>query len=75
MTAGSFETRSATPPPSTSCTDLFRAFSLVKGRSPPEAARFQRALDKAEGSENKARQEVDGSVCRQGELGASGGRR
>ena len=35
----------------------------VRGE-PPEAARFQRALDKAEGSENKARQEVDGSACR-----------
>ena len=51
-------------PPSTSCMDLVRAFSPVKGRSPPEAARLQRALDRAEGSENKARQEVDGSPCR-----------
>ena len=39
--------------------------SPVKGRSPPEAARFQRALDRDEGSENKARQEVDGLACRQ----------
>ena len=31
-------------PPSTSCIDLFRAFSPVKGRSPSEAARFPRAL-------------------------------
>ncbi len=37
----------------------------VKGRSPPEAARFQRALDRAESPENKARQEVDGLGCRE----------
>ena len=59
-----------TPPPSASCKDLFRAFSPVKGRSPPEAARFQRALDRAEGSENKARQEIDGfGLCRQDDEG------
>ena len=51
--------------PSASCKDLFRAFSLVKGRARLKAARFQRALDKAGGSENKARQEVDCSACRQ----------
>ena len=56
-------------PPSTSCEDLFRACEPCQGASPPEAARFQRALDKAEGSENKTRQEVDGSACRQVNLG------
>src|SRR5208283_5643733 len=36
---------------------------------PPDAARFPRALDRADGSENKARQEVDGSVCRRARMG------
>ena len=33
-----------------------------------------RALDRAEGSENKARQEVDGSACRLGQRAVSGQR-
>ena len=56
---GMWNTRRRSPP-ATSCTEIFWAFSPVKGRSPPEMARFQRALDRAEGSENKAREEVDG---------------
>ena len=37
--------------------DLFRAFSPVKGRSPPQAARLQRALDRAHrlGKQSSAR--------------------
>jgi hypothetical protein len=63
--------RPATLPALTSCKEIFRAFTSVKGRSPPEAARFQRALDGADGSENKAQQEVDGSACRQDDQGGA----
>ena len=42
--ASRHEPQARRSPPSTSCMDLFRALSPVKGRSPPEAACFQRAL-------------------------------